>query len=153
MVELREITAETVRRVTDLQVSALQSRFVASNAVSLAEALFHREAWYRAIYDGGEPVGFVMLYDESQRAGPPAEPKLFVWRFMIAEPFQGRGIGAAALDRVVAHARDRGFRELSVSCVPGDGSPQSFYERFGFVPTGAIEDGEVVLTRSLHTSL
>ena len=67
-VSLREITAETVRRITSLSVNPDQQRFVASNAVSLAEALFSEEAWYRAVYVGESPAGFVMLYDESLRA-------------------------------------------------------------------------------------
>ncbi len=61
-VYLREITAETVRQITGLAVRSDQQRFVASNAISLAEALFAEEAWYRAIYLDDEPVGFVMLY-------------------------------------------------------------------------------------------
>ena len=48
-VTLREITADTVRSVTKLAVREDQMRFVASNAVSLAQALFTPEAWYRAI--------------------------------------------------------------------------------------------------------
>lgn len=48
-VTLREITAETVRAVIALSVAESQKMFVAPNAVSLAEALFAPEAWYRAI--------------------------------------------------------------------------------------------------------
>jgi len=62
---LRPITAGTVRQIIKLAVAPGQERFVASNAVSLAEALFAPEAWYRAIYAGDEPAGFVMLFDES----------------------------------------------------------------------------------------
>ncbi len=54
-VTLREITAETVRAVINLSVTEHQKRFVASNAVSLAQALFAPEAWYRAIYLDEEP--------------------------------------------------------------------------------------------------
>lgn len=57
-ITLREITADTVRTVTKLAVREDQTRFVVSNAVSLAQALFTPEAWYRAIYAGDELVGF-----------------------------------------------------------------------------------------------
>jgi hypothetical protein len=67
-VSLREITAETVIAVTRLAVADSQKGFVAPNAVSLAQALFAPEAWYRAIYLDDTPVGFVMLSDESQAA-------------------------------------------------------------------------------------
>jgi len=73
-VSLREITAETVRTITQLSVAPDQNQFVAPNAVSLAQALFAPEAWYRAIYLGEEPVGFVMLEDQSLRQPMPENP-------------------------------------------------------------------------------
>lgn len=144
-VTLRPITADTVDAIIALTVHPAQARFVATNAVSLAQALFHPEAWYRAIYDGDTPVGFAMLYDETQRAAPPEVPTITLWRFMVAGAHQGRGVGRAALDALVAHVRDKGLRELRTSCVPGDGSPEAFYGKHGFLPTGEMEEGETVL--------
>ncbi|MEQ8789218.1 MAG: GNAT family N-acetyltransferase [Pirellulaceae bacterium] len=150
-VSLREVTAETVRRVTDLSVAENQRKFVAGNAVSLAEALFSPEAWYRAIYREDEPVGFVMLYDESLRPDPPPAPRIGLWRFMIDRRYQGQGVGRAALQQVVEHVRRRGiFGSLLVSYVPGEGSPERFYRDFGFRPTGEIDDGEIVLELQLR---
>ncbi len=60
-VTLREITRETYRDVLFLKVSDAQEQFVASNSNSLAQALFHDEAWFRGIYADDVPVGFVML--------------------------------------------------------------------------------------------
>jgi diamine N-acetyltransferase len=148
-VTLREITAETVRLVIRLEVAPDQQQFVAPNAVSLAEALFHPEAWYRAIYLNAEPVGFVMLHDESLRPDPPAEPAIGLWRFMIDARYQGRGVGKRALRRVIEHAETKGFTSLRVSYVPGDGSPEAFYLAAGFVHTGALDHGELVLERPL----
>jgi diamine N-acetyltransferase len=146
LVSLREITAATVREVTRLSVGPDQQRFVAANAISLSEALFSEEAWYRAIYAGASPAGFVMLYDESLRVTPPRAPKIGLWRFMIDARFQGRGIGTAALQHVIAHVRDKGlFSSLATSYVPGPGSPEAFYIRAGFQHTGEIDDGEIVL--------
>ena len=152
-VTLREITAETVRQITNLSVRPEQQRFVAGNAVSLAEALFSNEAWYRAIYDGESPAGFVMLWDETLRPVSPEHPKVGLWRFMIDARFQGRGIGAAALRQVIAHVRAKVlFSSLGVSCVPGEGSPVPFYLRAGFLHTGKVEDGEVVMELALGPS-
>lgn len=146
LVSLREINADTVRQITSLSVSPAQQQFVASNAISLAEALFSQDAWYRAIYAGETPAGFVMLYDESLRADPPAHPQVAVWRFMVDVQFQRRGVGAAALEKVIAHVRRRdSFSSLLVSYVPGPGCPEGFYLRAGFEHTGRIDDGEVVL--------
>lgn len=46
-VTLREITSETVIPVIKLAVAERQKNFVATNAVSLAQALFSDAAWYR----------------------------------------------------------------------------------------------------------
>jgi diamine N-acetyltransferase len=149
-VSLREITAQTVRDITRLAVQPEQQQFVASNAVSLAEALFHPEAWYRAIYQGDVPAGFVMLYDESLRPAPPPAPEVGLWRFMVDARFQGQGVGAAALRQVIAHVRGKQrFRELVVSYVPGPGCAERFYLDAGFRHTGKVDDGEVVLVLPL----
>ena len=145
-VSLREITSETVRSVTQLSVAESQKGFVAPNAVSLAQALFSPEAWYRAIYSAEELVGFVMLEDESLQTPPSEEPGIGVWRFMIDERFQGRGIGRAALLLVIEHARSKGiFKTLELSYVPGPGCPEPFYLGLGFRHTGNVDEGEVVL--------
>ncbi len=145
-VSLREITAETVRAVVKLSVAEGQKGFVASNAVSLAQALFAPEAWYRAIYCEEELVGFVMLEDESLGKHPPERPGVGVWRFMIDAKFQGQGIGRAALLQVIDQVRSRGiFETLELSYVPGPGCPEPFYLGIGFRHTGRLDEGEVVL--------
>ncbi len=143
-VSLREITEDTVVAIVRLSVAESQKGFVAPNAVSLAQALFSPAAWYRAIYHGDEPVGFVMLYDASLLDPPEAE--VGVWRFMVDERHQGRGIGREALVQVIAHVRAKGgFKALELSYVPGPGCPEPFYRSLGFLPTGRMEGDEVVL--------
>jgi diamine N-acetyltransferase len=149
-VSLREITADTVRAVTQLAVAEGQQGFVAPNAVSLAQALFAPEAWYRAIYCGDELAGFVMLADQSLRSPPPPQPEVGVWRFMVDAGFQGRGIGRAALQQVIEHVRSKGvFTTLELSYVPGPGCPEPFYRSLGFQPTGRVDDDEIVLALTL----
>jgi len=143
-VTLREVTRETVRDVLRLEVSPEQTRFVANNAVSIAQAHFSPEAWFRAIYADDEPVGFLMLSDK------PEEPEYFLWRLMLGVEHQGKGYGQQALELLVEHVRGRpGATELLTSVVQEEGSPQPFYEAFGFVSTGLVEDGELVLRYTL----
>ena len=150
LVSLRPITAATVRHVTNLSVSEFQTQFVASNAVSLAQALFSADAWYQAIYLGEELVGFVMLEDESLRLSPLKNPKIGVWRFMIDAQFQGLGIGSVALVQVIEHARRKGlFKTLQLSYVPGPGCPERFYLGLGFYHTGKVDGDEIVLEFAL----
>lgn len=145
-VTLREITGETVRAVTDLAVSTEQHGLVASNAVSLAEALFSDEAWYRAVYADEELVGFVMLSDETLKATPPPEPRIGLWRLMIDARYQRKGIGREVIRLILAYVRSRpGVRSFYTSYVPKPGGPGPFYAKLGFQPNGEIEDGEIVL--------
>jgi diamine N-acetyltransferase len=117
---------------------------VAPNANSLAQALFSKEAWYRAIYAGKELVGFLMLYDNEEEAD------YFLWRFMIAKPCQGRGYGTQAIRRLVEYVKTRpNAKELSVSCELGEGSPLEFYLKQGFVKTEEYLGGELVLKMML----
>lgn len=138
-VELREITAETVRAICRLKVAPDQDEFVAPNAVSIAEAYFHPTAWFRAIYADDEPVGFVMLDDDA------AKPLYTLWRLMIAEGFQRRGYGRRALELLIEYVRTRpGATALMTSWVPGDGTPEPFYRKLGFEPTGEVDEGEII---------
>ena len=122
-VTLQEITSETVRAVIKLSVTEYQTRFVAPNAVSLAQALFAPDAWYRAIYLAEEPVGFVMLSDQSLLAPVPENPEVEVWRFMVDAKHQRKGVGRAAMHLVIEHVRRKGlFKKLAISYIPEEGA-------------------------------
>ena len=145
-VTLREVTRENLREVLMLKVAPEQERFVASNAISIAQAHFFPEvAWFRAIYADETPVGFLMLED---RAGAP---EIFLWRFMIDRRYQKHGFGRRAIELVLEHLRARpGTSALTLSHVPGDGSPAPFYQGLGFVHTGEQDpDGEFLMRREL----
>ncbi len=138
----------TIRQLTDLRVSPAQEKYVASNAVSIAQAYFHREeAWFRSIHAGDLLVGFVMLRDLTLMKDPPPVVSLSLWRFMIDHRHQGLGYGFKALDLVVAHARTRpGIDVLHTSYVEGNDGPSKFYPSFGFRPNGEImPSGEICL--------
>jgi diamine N-acetyltransferase len=144
-VSFREITKQTVRAICRLEVAPEQRGFVAPNAVSIAEAHFSPNAWFRAIYAGEEPVGFVMLSDD--RGDDTREPEYYLWRFMIAAEHQGKGYGRRALELLVDHVRGLPrATTLLCSCVPAaEGGPEPFYLGFGFEPTGEVDHGEMVL--------
>lgn len=143
--QLREVTRENLREILRLKVAPEQEKFVAPNAVSIAQAYFHRDtAWFRAIYDGETPVGFVMLDDN------PNEPRYTLWRFMIDASHQRKGHGRRALELLFEHVKSRpGAREIYTSCVDAPGGPGPFYEGLGFTYTGELDEGERVMRRPL----
>ena len=149
-IELREVTAENLQAILDLRVSESQERYVASNAKSIAEAHFHPEAWFRAIYADETPVGFLMLHDENLRPQPREAGFYFLWRLMVDVRYQKRGFGRRALALLVAHVRSRpNARTLRTSCRRGEGSPEGFYRRLGFRPTGRDIGEDVEFSLSL----
>ena len=147
-VTLREVTAASVRSVTDLRVAPEQEGYVAGNAVSIAQAYFAQDAWFRSIYAGEILIGFAMLRDGTLLAPEGAKPEVSLWRFMIAHEYQKHGYGREALSLLVAHARSRpGTTSIETSYVAGPHGPKDFYLTFGFRHTGEVKtNGEVCLT-------
>ncbi|WP_433296471.1 GNAT family N-acetyltransferase [Pseudonocardia sp. CA-142604] len=145
-VHLREITDENRDAVCALRVRKHQRKFVASVSCSLEDAADEPEEnpWYRAVYSGEEPVGFVMV------SLPDSDGRFYLWRLLIDKRHQGRGIGREVLAQIVDTVRSEGGSELFTSYEPGKGAPGPFYRKFGFEPTGEIDDGEIVLKLSLR---
>lgn len=85
-----------------------------------------------------------MLYDD------PDTPEYYLWRMMIADSHQRKGYGKRVLQLIVDYVRSRpGGTAITVGAVPDEGSPQPFYESFGFVATGEVKSGEVILKLEL----
>jgi len=139
-ITLKEISSENFWPVIKLKVREDQGTFVASNAISIAEASFTQESWFRAIYADADPVGFVMLYlDEST-------PEYSLWRYMIDKDHQGKGYGIQAMKIVINYIRDLpGAKEFFLSYVPADGDPSPFYQKLGFIETGEWDDDEKIM--------
>jgi diamine N-acetyltransferase len=150
-VQLREITDENRDAVCAVRVRADQEQFVGSVTRSLEDAATTPEAepWYRAVYSDDEPVGFVMLSWNVPPGRPGIIGPYFLWRLLVDERHQRSGLGRETLALVVDLIRADGATELLTSYQPGDGEPWPFYQRAGFVPTGEIDDGEIVLRLDL----
>jgi diamine N-acetyltransferase len=147
-VELREVTKDTVSSVCRLDAGD-GGRQVAPNAVSIAQAYFSPEAWFRAVHAGDALVGFVMLYDHTL-VEAPAEREFFLWRLMIDHRYQGQGYGHLAVERLIEHVRTRPAAErLLVSHVKGADRLARFYQSLGFRYTGKEDEGELVMARGL----
>jgi diamine N-acetyltransferase len=146
-VTLREVTAENEAAVRALTVLPGQREFVASASESLDEAASSPEArpWYRAIYAGDRPVGFVMLSFDVPPGHPEYPWRYFLWRLLIDARYQRRGYGRAAMALVIDIVRrSPGASDLFTSARPGEGGPAPFYRSLGFEPTGEWFDGEEV---------
>ena len=152
----------TFRRITSANVSEIcelsetlpdeQKDFVADYGVSIAEGFCSESAWFRGIYADENLIGFIMLHEGSDWDDGIDCPGPYLWRFMIAKPYQGRGFGKRAINQVARRLRSRGTRELYTSYGLGPGGPQAFYEKLGFTPTGGMFDEEVEVVLQLGAS-
>jgi RimJ/RimL family protein N-acetyltransferase len=150
-VELIEITVENQPAVAKLRTHKSQERFVAPMSASFADALFPEIVdgapvvpWMRAVSADDEIVGFVMLALRTEH-----HPEPFLWRLLIDRLHQRRGLGTRVLALVEDECRQMGNETLLTSWTEGKGSPQPFYRRHGFQPTGRLIDGEVEARKHL----
>lgn len=133
---LAELTVDNLPAATKLRLKAGQEKFVAPVVESIAEAYVNPTAWPRVVLAGDQVVGFVMgNFDpdhelEAFRAG--------IWRLNVAADAQGRGVGRFAVEAVAVEARRRGVSRITVLWERGEGGPEEFYLRLGFVPTGEL---------------
>ena len=99
---------------------------------------------FRSVYAGKEPVGFIMLDDDE------VKPEYYLWRFMIAPPFQRKGFGAKAIARLIEYVKTRpAASELLVSYIDHEQGPKMFYRGLGFVETGVSDGNEVQMRLDL----
>jgi diamine N-acetyltransferase len=149
-VELREITRENLWDVCRLRVADEQRDFVADNVESIAEAYvepsFRPFAIYAAGVSGAEDglVGFTM-YGHEDGLG-----RWWVIRLMVAQQYQGRGYGRAAMQQLIRLMRARESCEaIVISVVPVNLVAERLYQSLGFRKTGEIDEGEIVLQLDL----
>jgi diamine N-acetyltransferase len=127
------ITPDNVEDVCDLRVKPHQNRYVAPVVHSLAQAYAYQEhAWPRIIVDDGEIVAFIMCGFKTR------DPFLHstIWRLNVAADAQRCGYGRIAVRAAAREAQRRGRATLFTSYVKGKGSPEGFYLKLGFEPTG-----------------
>ena len=139
--EVRDLTADDVRPLCELDVAPGQKTFVAPNAVSIAQAAYEPLGRPLGLYVSGKPVGFVLIYDARLDPDKPAD-QLYVWRLMIDQGHQGKGLGRLAMQWVIDEARRQGYPQVGLSHVDAEGDAGAFYLKLGFRYTGEIDDGE-----------
>lgn len=150
-VRLDPITEDTAFRVLSLRTHKTQESFVASMAGSYADALFPGiedgypvVPWLRAVIADGEIVGFVMMAEVTG-----GNPDPYLWRMLIDRLHQRRGIGDRVIALLAEEFKATGAEWIYVSWVPGRWSPEPFYLRNGFEPTGEIDEDEIVARKPI----
>jgi diamine N-acetyltransferase len=80
----------------------------------------------------------------------PDDDNYWIYRFMIAEQFQGRGYGFAALKALVERMQALpGCSSIILGVEPANEDAAKLYRRAGFRERGDQIDGETIMVRQL----
>lgn len=145
MTELRlvELSATTIVAVNTMSLKPGQEQFLAPTSYAVAGAVINpNTAWQRVVLDGDEVVGFVSANFDSE--APQDYFRSVLWRINVDADDQGRGVGRFAVDGLISYARELGEDHLNVIYEAGEGGPEAFFRRVGFIPVGETEFGEVI---------
>lgn len=106
--------------------------------------MFRDRARPYALYEGEEPVGFIMF------DWRPEKKWVEIWRLMIDHRFQGKGYGRAAVQKALEFLRESGlFEKVQINYVEENQGAKHLYRSMGFQETGAMEGNEVVMEMDL----
>lgn len=83
-----------------------------------------------AAWHGGQPVGYAILSRKSHDA-------VHLHHFMLAANYRGHGLGPRMLDEMEARARHASAKKLTLKVSTENDRARKFYERAGFVDSGA----------------
>ncbi|MFF4772908.1 GNAT family N-acetyltransferase [Microtetraspora fusca] len=146
-VRLDDLSRETWEEVADLTVADDQRDLIASNLYSIAESHFLPGFVTRAVTHDERAVGFAMY-------GPdPDDGQMWLYRLMIDKDHQGKGLGRAALQQVIAHVRDEFDAPVLRLGVRTDNvAAKALYTSAGFVPTGQVFGDEDILELRLSAT-
>ena len=146
-IELRPIDDTTREDCIKLKVKEAQSSYIDSNEKSLEAAAENSDvARPFVIYADGQPVGFTMFAFDEEYENP--NDRYWLWRFMIDENLQGRGIGKEALKKIIVYFKENGATNIRLSTKSDNINAISLYKSFGFKETGEVIDGEDVFELS-----
>ena len=157
--EFKKITNKNLWDVVNLQVKANQKKYIATNTVSLLEAYATQNENERvetfAVYEKDILVGFIMInFNVFNWDGAPrvARNNYCIWRFMIDQRSQGKGLGKKALNKLIDYIRTNPLGEgekIYLSYVPGNDWAEKLYKEAGFVSNGEKDGEEIVLVLDL----
>ena len=144
VVRLAPVTSANRPLLLALVLPAEQQDFVASNAESLDEADQNPACVPFAVTADGAVVGFAMY------ALDPDDGNYWVYRLMVDQRHQRRGIGRAALAQLITlMSALPNCPRIILGVDPANFAARALYESLGFKATGETTEGEDVMQLTL----
>lgn len=146
-VSIKPIDESNFLDVFHLRLGEGQEPYVSHPIRSLAQAYVYREQCQPfGIFSDDEVVGYVMvIYDYDI-------PEYDIWHMMIDASRQGKGYGKAALELVLDYIPQKPFGDsdrVALTCHKNNTKALALYTQMGFAYTGAEDEDEVELARTV----
>jgi len=152
-VEDGEGIAKVLQAVVSERVhSAIDRAWTAEEQQRYLSSLSSREAFYVAISENGDVVGYQSLDLYSTVLGSMSHVAQL--GTFLAPGWRRRGVGLALFEETSRFAASAGFRKIVIQVRASNASAQAFYKKLGFVECGRLrrqvvidgrEDDEVVM--------
>ncbi|GED67769.1 spermidine acetyltransferase [Brevibacillus reuszeri] len=131
-VELVEVDAENWYACCLLEVSEEQKSYMVSNAVSIAQTKFEPTLQALSIIADGQQVGFCMYNTRKEELDG-----YWIYRIMVDKKYQGKGIGKAATQLLLAKMAELpDARKIVVGYHPENRGAHQLYASVGFSDEG-----------------
>jgi len=128
---------------SDEQVPRVLEEYVASNALSICQALYEETWIVKAVYCGIKVIGFAMYGYCTDR------DEYQICRLMIDKKHQGKGLGSIALSLCLDELFDMDECDAVYLQVHMDNErARHIYKRMGFSETGEMVGDELVMCLS-----
>jgi len=141
--QLEELSANTIVAVNALSLKPGQEQFITPVSYAAAAAVTPLDsAWQRVVLEDGEVVGFV--HGNFDPDNHQEEFRACLWRINVDAEVQGRGVGTFAVEGLLAEAKKRGIKRVTVLYERGESGPEDFFLHIGFKPVGETPYGEII---------
>ena len=131
-VKIVELNAENWYECCELEVSTEQKEYMEPNAISIAQSKFEPTLKPYAIYVEDKIVGFLMYNSVQEELGG-----YWVYRIMVDEEYQGKGIGKAATKLMISEmAKLPNPQKIVVGYHPENLGAHNLYSSLGFIDNG-----------------
>lgn len=143
---LKPIDKSNWEEAIRLSVKEEQQTFIASNLYSIAEVQFLDNFYAKGIYLENKMIGFTMFGID------PDDNNYWIYRLMIDEEFQGKGLGKQAIHQVIEEIRRNNTANVSLIMIgydPENLTAKFVYKKVGFIETELSSWGEQLAKYSL----
>lgn len=144
-VKIIELDSENWYDCCQLEVSAEQRKYMEPNAVSIAQSKFEPSLKPYAIYADDKAVGFLMYNSVPEELGG-----YWIYRIMVDQAYQGKGIGKAASNLMMAEmAESLNAEKIVVGYHPENLGAHHLYASLGFTDNGDRFGKEMAVVKNL----